>query len=87
MHWACSFGSEITLMYILAWGKDNQGFDINARDKNGMTPLHLLVVNNQEIDVTKGIKLILVKGADKNVLDHNNRRAVDYVEDCQNRLK
>lgn len=80
LHWAASYGSEITLMYILAWGTDNQCFDINAPDINGMTPLHLLVSQNRENDITKGIKLILIKGADKNLLDHKNRKPVDYLE-------
>jgi ankyrin repeat protein len=85
LHWAASYGSEITLMYILAWGTDDERFDINAADRNGMTPLHLLVSQNRENDVTKGIRLILIKGADKNVLDHKHRKPVDYLEnsfDC-----
>ena len=80
LHWAAIYCSEMTLMYILAWGTDDALFDINAVDLNGMTPLHLLVSQNRGNDITKGIRLILVKGADKNILDHQSKKPVDYLE-------
>ena len=60
--------------YIIAWGGD-----IHQKDKRGLTPLHLAVKQYRDINSSKGIKQLLIKGADRNSLDINNKRPIDYV--------
>lgn len=64
LHWAAFAGAELSLSYILAWEAD-----INAVDAKGLTALHLSVKSSEDIRSTKGIKLLLVKGADRNIQD------------------
>jgi ankyrin repeat protein len=59
----------------LAWNPD-----INAVDAKGLTPLHLSVKASEEIRSTKGIKLLLVKGADKNKEDKFGNKPIDLIE-------
>lgn len=48
----------------MAWNAD-----INAVDAKGLTALHLAVKSSEDIRSTKGIKLLLIKGADRNIVD------------------
>jgi palmitoyltransferase len=64
LHWAAFAGAELTMSYILAWNAD-----IDAVDSKGLTALHLAVKSSEDIRSTKGIKLLLIKGADRNILD------------------
>ena len=64
LHWAAFSGSELTLSYIIAWGGD-----LNDVDSKGLTPLHLAVKSYKENRSTKGIKQLLIKGADREAID------------------
>jgi len=74
LHWAAFSGSELTMSYVIAWGGD-----INAQDIRGLTPLHFAVKMSKEFNSTKAIKQLLIKGADKNVLDFVNLAPIDYI--------
>jgi ankyrin repeat protein len=74
LHWAAFSGSELTLSYILAWGGN-----IDAIDQKGLTPLHLSVKTYTHHRSTKGIKQLLIKGANRNALDFQNMKPVDYL--------
>jgi palmitoyltransferase ZDHHC13/17 len=65
LHWAAFSGAELTLSYIIAWGGE-----LNAVDTKGLTPLHLACKSHKEIRSTKGIKQLLIKGADRNAMDY-----------------
>lgn len=75
LHWAAFAGAELALSYILAWDTD-----INRRDSKGLTALHLAVKASEEIRSTKGIKLLLVKGADRNIRDNHDLLPIDLVK-------
>jgi len=64
LHWAAFAGAELSISYILSWEAD-----INSQDSKGLTALHLAVKSSEDLGSTKGIKLLLVKGADRNIRD------------------
>jgi len=74
LHWAAFSGAELTLSYIIAWGGE-----LNTVDTKGLTPLHLACKSHKEIRSTKGIKQLLIKGADRNSMDYQAMRPLDYV--------
>ena len=62
------------MSYLIAFGAN-----LNAIDSKGLTPLHISVKTYKEHVSAKGIKQLLVKGADRNALDFNALRPLDYV--------
>jgi palmitoyltransferase ZDHHC13/17 len=67
LHWAAFSGAELALSYILAWEAD-----VNARDTKGLTPLHLAVKSAEDLQSTRSIRHLLIKGADKTIMVINN---------------
>ena len=65
MHWAAFAGAELTLSYLIAWGAN-----LEAIDHKGQTPLHLAVKTHQQYGSSKGVKLLLIKGANRNAVDN-----------------
>jgi len=75
LHWAASFGYEVTIGYLIAWGAD-----INSVDYKGLTPLHITVKNfRKNRSATRCVKQLLMKGANKNAVDFNNKKPIDYI--------
>ena len=74
LHWAGFSGADLTLNYLLAWGSD-----MEMRDSKGLTPLHLTVKSVKENRSSKGIKQLLIKGADRNAIDNEGKKPVDYL--------
>ncbi|CDW73662.1 dhhc zinc finger domain containing protein [Stylonychia lemnae] len=75
LHWAAFAGAELSLSYILAWEAD-----IDSIDSKGLTALHLAVKSSEDIGSTKGIKLLLVKGANKTIKDKYGQKPIDLLD-------
>ena len=67
------------MTYLLAWNPD-----VNARDKEGYTALHLAVRSVEELESTRPIRALLMKGANPNIKDKNGYIPMDHVENFQN---
>ena len=76
LHWASFSGAELTMSYIVAWGGD-----LEAKDTKGLTPLHLAVKSYREFHSMKGIKQLLIKGADRDALDFQGKKPTDHIAD------
>lgn len=74
LHWAAYSGAELTLSYIIAFGGD-----VNAVDIKGLTALHFACKEYKQTKSTKGIKQLLIKGANRNAIDYDYKRPIDYV--------
>jgi ankyrin repeat protein len=55
LHWACYMGSETCVDYLTSWNSD-----LNAKDKDGFTPLHLAVMTGNILfkSIKKNLKLL-----------------------------
>lgn len=62
------------MSYIIAWGGH-----LDAIDTKGLTPLHLACKSYKDIRSTKGIKQLLIKGANRNTIDFEGKKPIDYV--------
>ena len=71
MHWASFAGAELALAYLVAWGAN-----VNEYDSKGLTPLHLAVKTAEDIKSTKSIRLLLLKGADRDAIDLNGKKPI-----------
>eukprot|EP00347_Sterkiella_histriomuscorum_P018539 403345126 len=78
LHWAAFSGSELALSYILAWDSD-----VNAKDSKGLTPLHLAVKQAEDLQSTRSIRHLLIKGADKRATNNDGRTPLDIAIDLR----
>ena len=84
LHWAAYLNNEVSLSFLIAWGSK-----INSVDKEDNTPLHLTVLVAERVRDTRWIKILLMKGADRNILNKNGMKPIDIVQegDMKNELK
>lgn len=78
LHWACYSGSEVALGYLLAWNTD-----LNARDVDGYTPLHVAVKATEKLQSSRPLRCLLVKGADRSIKDNKGRTAQDLAKELK----
>ena len=71
LHWACYYQAEECVNYLL----NIPNVDINAQDRDRITPLNIAVSNNK----VNLVKLLLRKGADKNIKGRNNQLPIDIA--------
>ena len=71
LHWACYYGAEESVNYLLSLK-----VDIDAQDKEKFTPLHLAVSNNS-INI---VRLLLQKGANKNIVNNYKELPIKIAE-------
>jgi ankyrin repeat protein len=76
LHWACYSKSEISLSYLLAWIEE-----IDTQDAEGLTPLHLAVKKSEDLQSTRPIRALLIKGASREVRDKLDRRPIDLLDE------
>jgi ankyrin repeat protein len=53
--------------------------DLEAKDIQGFTPLHIAVTSVQKLNSTRSVKALLLKGADREAVDHKGKRPVDLI--------
>ncbi|CDW88101.1 dhhc zinc finger domain containing protein [Stylonychia lemnae] len=79
LHWASFEGSDTAIYYLLAWN-----IEINARDLNGNTPLHLAVRSAEKFQNTRSIKELLIKGADIDLKEKQQKSSSDLADTINN---
>ena len=53
--------------------------DLEAKDIQGFTPLHIAVTSVQKLNSTRSVKALLLKGADREAVDDKGKRPVDLI--------
>lgn len=80
LHAACNQLCKPELIGILA-----DVSDVNAKDHNGQTPLHMLVRKAEmfecrDNEVSENVRILLRKGAEPAIQDNSGRTPLDYVD-------
>lgn len=78
LHWACYSQSEIALTYLLAWNPE-----LNLQDQEGLTPLHLAVRSVEQVESTRMVRFLMVRGANKNIPDNKGNLPADLIADIR----
>lgn len=60
---------------MLSWAKD-----LNDKDIEGYTPLHLAVKSVESLRSTRPVRSLLIRGASRNEVDNNKRKPIDLVD-------
>lgn len=76
LHWACYSGSELSMIYLLAWIKKE---DLSLKDDDGYTALHLAVKSADELETSRPVKTLVFKEARTDVYDNNNKSPLDVL--------
>jgi palmitoyltransferase ZDHHC13/17 len=74
LHWAAFLNKENSLTFLLAWGADP-----NIQDIDHNTPLHLSVILSCKTGNTRNVKLLLLKGASRDVINNDDYKPIDLV--------
>ena len=76
---ACDWGTVDVVEYLISIG-----YFVNIqRDIDGMTPL----ISSVSIGSYDKVKLLLKHGANKNTVDKNGKKAIDYLENTPSRFE
>ena len=76
LHWACYSKSEYALSYILAMAPN-----LEAKDQNGLTPLHLAIKSVGELKSTRPVRSLLLKGSNRRAKSNAEHTSTDMIKD------
>jgi len=75
LHWACYNSSEEAINFLLSYMTDKN--DINIKNKDGKTPLHISILTEKPSLIKKLIK----RGADINIKDKEGKTPIDLAQE------
>ena len=75
LHWACYNSSEEAINFLLSYMTDKK--DINIKNKDGKTPLHISILTEKPSLIKKLIK----RGADINIKDKEGKTPIDLAQE------
>ncbi|CDW84555.1 dhhc zinc finger domain containing protein [Stylonychia lemnae] len=78
LHWACYSSSEVAISYILS-----QNPSINEQDMDNLTPLHLAVKTADQMNSTRMVRYLLMRGARIDITDNKNMKPIDYLQEVK----
>lgn len=65
LHWACYSKAEYALSYILSMNPD-----LELKDQNGLTPLHWAVRAVPDLESTRSVRSLLLKGSSRDATNN-----------------
>ena len=75
LHWACFSKSEFSLSYILAMEPN-----LEHRDKPGHTALHLAIKSVPELESTRPVRALLLKGAKRSAVNNAGMTCIEMIK-------
>lgn len=76
LHWACYSKAEFALSYILSMGPN-----LELTDQNGLTPLHLAVRAVPDLQSTRTVRSLLLKGSSRSARSNSGQTPMDMIKD------
>lgn len=76
LHWACYSKAEFALSYILAMGPS-----LELTDQNGLTPLHLAVRAVPDLESTRTVRSLLLKGSSRSAVSNQGQTPIDMIKE------
>ena len=76
LHWACYSKAEFALSYILAMQPE-----LEMVDQNGLTPLHLAVRAVPDLQSTRTVRSLLLKGSSRNAVTTAGQTPIEMIKD------
>lgn len=76
LHWACYSKSEFALAYLLA-----MDLELEAKDNAGFTALHLAIRTVGELNTTRPVRSLLLKGASRKAVTNKGESCTDLIKD------
>ena len=76
LHWACYSKAEFALSYILAMDPE-----LELRDQNGLTPLHWAVRAVPDLQSTRSVRSLLLKGSSRQARNNSNQTPAEMIRD------
>ena len=74
LHWAAYSKSEVSLVYLLSW------LDfLDDQDCDGYTPLHHAVKSVPDLQSTRPVRSLLIRGASRDIVDNQGRKPIDHA--------
>lgn len=68
LHYACDGKAAASIIWLLGFGAD-----VNARNDNAQTPMHLLLTGGDKLRDVKTLREMVFRGSDKNAIDDQGR--------------
>lgn len=68
LHYACDGKAAASIIWLLGFGAD-----VNAKNDNLQTPMHLLMTGGDKLRDVKTLREMVFRGADKNAVDDSGR--------------
>ena len=75
LHWACYSKAEFALSYILAMQPE-----LEMVDQNGLTPLHLAVRAVPDLQSTRTVRSLLLKGSSRNAVTTAGQTPIEMIK-------
>jgi ankyrin repeat protein len=75
LHWACYSRSEFALLFCCALGAN-----LEAKDKDGNTPLHQAVKAVPQLESTRSVRTLLLRGAKRGTTNNKGQTAADLID-------
>lgn len=86
LHWAAFTGADLALRLILTYD-----VDLDAQDVAGLTPIHLAVKSAEEIQTTRCVRGLLLKGACPHIKNNEGKlpsaALEDYIKDTPDAIE
>lgn len=79
LHFACTQAHSNAIDWLIGFGAD-----VNAQNTKKDTPLILLMKNPQALGNASCARILIMKGADKDLANSEEKKAMDYVGDFEN---
>lgn len=75
LHYACDGKAAASIIWLLGFGAD-----VNAKNDNAQTPMHLLMTSGDKLRDVKTLREMVFRGADKSAIDDQGRTPLEIFQ-------